>query len=127
MTAPAPESGWDRLAQVVAAKIPVAEVDRVWCFPVLRQGQREFGTAVIARREGDDAERVQIYTARYLLHIKGKERGKFEAGLEQVGSGPIERLPELLEEAHRRSDDEDPPAEADVAQWFAVIHDPAVG
>jgi hypothetical protein len=127
MTAPAPESGWDRLAQVVAAEIPVAEVDRVWCFPVLRQGQREFGTAVIARRDGDDAERVRIYTARYLLQIKGKERGKFEANLEQVGSGPVERLPELLEEAHRRSDDEDPPVEVEAAQWFAVCHGTAVG
>lgn len=127
MTGPAPETGWDRLAQVVAEGIPVAEVDRVWCFPVLRQGQREFGTAVIARRDGDNADRVQIYTARYLLQIKGKERGKFEADLQPVGSGPIERLPELLEEAHRRSDDEDPPVEADVTQWFAVCNDPAVG
>jgi hypothetical protein len=127
MTAPAPETGWERLAQLVAAEIPVAEVTRVWCFPVLRQGQREFGTAVIARRDGDDAERVRIYTARYLLQVKGKERGKFEADLRQVGSGPIERLPALLEEAHRRSDDEEPPAEADVADWFAACHDPAVG
>lgn len=127
MTAPAPESGWDRLAQVVAAEIPISEVTRIWCFPALRQGQREFGTAVIARRDGDAAERVRIYTARYLLQIKGKERGKFEAGLEQVGSGPIERLPELLEEAHRRSDDEDPPVEVEAAQWFAVCNDPAVG
>ncbi len=120
------ETGWDRLAQVVAAEIPVADVAHVWCFPVLRQAQREFGTAVIARRDGDDAERVRIYTARYLLLIKGKERGKFEADLKQVGSGPVERLPELLEEAHRRSDDEEPPAEVDVAQWFAMCHDPAV-
>lgn len=127
MTAPVPETGWDRLAQVVAARIPVAEVDRVWCFPVLRQGQREFGTAVIARREGEDAERRGIYTARYLLQIKGKERGKFEADLKQVGSGPVERLPDLLEEAHRRSDDEEPPVEADVTEWFAVCNDPAVG
>ncbi|HET7109847.1 MAG TPA: hypothetical protein VFI41_03150 [Gemmatimonadales bacterium] len=127
MTGPAAETGWERLAQVVAADIPVAEVDRVWCFPVLRQGQREFGTAVIARREGDDGDRVRIYTARYLLQIKGKERGKFEADLKQVGSGPVERLPDLIEEAHRRSDDEDPPVEADVAEWFAMVHDPAVG
>lgn len=127
MTVPAPETGWDRLAQVVAAEVPVAEVDHVWCFPVLRQGQREFGTAVIARRDGDNAERVRIYTARYLLQIKGKERGKFEADLRQVGSGPVERLPELLDGAHRRSDDEEPPTEVDVAQWFALCNDPAVG
>jgi hypothetical protein len=122
-----PETGWERLAQVVAGELPVADVDRVWCFPVLRQGQREFGTAVLACREGENAERVRIYTARFLLQVKGKERGKFEADLKLVGSGPVERLPELLEEAHRRSDDEDPPVEVDVEQWFAGCNDPAVG
>jgi hypothetical protein len=44
-----------------------------------------------------------------------------------VGSGPVERLPALLEEAHRRTDDEEPPVPVDVAEWFArVTDDPAL-
>lgn len=120
-----PATGWDRLAQLVAARVPVAEVDRIWCFPVMRQGPRDFGTAVIARTEGEHAERRRIYTARYMLQVKGTERGRFEADVEEVGSGPVEQLPALLEEAHRRTDDEDPPAEVDVAEWFATVTDDA--
>ncbi len=127
MNAATPPSGWERLAQVVAANVPASEIDRIWCFPVTRQGHREFGTAVIARAEGLGAERRTIYTARYMLLVKGKERGRFEADVRQVGSGPVEQLPKLLEEAHRRSDDDEPPSEVDPAQWFAVADEPAVG
>lgn len=125
MTGALPDSGWDRLARLVAAEVPVAEVDRVWCFPVMRQGPRELGTAVLARTEGDSAERRRIYTARYMLQVKGKERGRFEADVQEVGSGPLEQLPALLEEAHRRTDDEDPPIEVTVAEWFATVSDAA--
>ena len=37
---------------------------------------REWGTAVLSRVDGD---RRRIYTAGYVLAIKGKERGKFES------------------------------------------------
>ncbi len=68
-------SGWDRLAQAVARAVPAEEVDAVWVFSPLRRDSREWGTAVLSRVKG---ERRRIYTARYLLSVKGKERGKFE-------------------------------------------------
>jgi hypothetical protein len=124
----APDTGWGRLARLVAEQVPVAEVDRVWCFPVMRQGPREFGTAVIARAEGQHAERRRIYTARYMLQVKGKERGRFEADVQEVGSGLLENLPALLDDAHRRTDDDEPPVEVETAEWFAsVTDDAAVG
>lgn len=127
MSGSVPGFGWERLARLVAEQLPVGELDAVWCFPVMRQGPCEFGTAVLARAEGDAAERRRIYTARYMLQVKGKERGQFEAEVREVGSGPVERLPALLEEAHRRTDDEDPPVPVDVAEWFArVTDDPAL-
>ena len=86
--------GWSRLAAAVAAELPAGEVDAVWVFPILRQQQREWGTAVVSRVDG---ERRRIYTARYSLMIKGKERGKFESSIEEVGSGPVDALPALLQ------------------------------
>lgn len=115
--------GWSRLAKIAAEEIPLAELDRVWCFPALRQGPAELGTAVLARV--DDGDRRRIYTARYMLMVKGKERGRFEAEVTEVGSGPLERLPALLDEAHRRSDDEEPPVEVEVAEWLAAVDDGA--
>lgn len=121
MTEPGTGAGWERLAQQVAVMVPPGEVDGLWVFPVLRQDQREWGTAVLTRVEGAEGERRRIYTARYMLQIKGKERGKFEASVEEVGSGPVEKLPELLQEVHRRTDDEIPPVELEPAAWFPPV------
>jgi hypothetical protein len=111
----APGSGWPRLADAVAAQIPVAEVDAVWVFRTLRHEGKEWGTAVISRVDG---ERRRIYTARYVHTLKGKERGKFESTLEEVGSGPPETAAELVTGVQRRMDDEVPTPVSPQA-WFA--------
>ncbi|HEU4829243.1 MAG TPA: hypothetical protein VFT04_08600 [Gemmatimonadales bacterium] len=127
MMEPGQGDGWERLAQRVSETVPVESIDGLWVFPVLRQDQREWGTAVLTRIEGAEGERRRIYTARYMLQIKGKERGKFEASVEEVGSGPLEQLPTLLHEVHQRTDDEVPPVEVDVASWFSAPADAAAG
>ena len=113
-------AGWPRLAQVVAEQIPPAEVDGVWVFSVLRHDGREWGTAVLARVDGD---RRRIYTARYVLAVKGKERGKFDSSVQEVGSGPVEALTKLLQEAQRRIDDDQPPVPVPPEEWFAAAAD----
>jgi hypothetical protein len=111
----APGAGWSRLAQAVAEVVPPAEVDSVWVFSPLRHEGREWGTAVLSRIDGD---RRRIYTARYMLAVKGKERGKFEATVLEVGSGPVEALTQLLQDAQKRIDDEHPPHSVQPEQWF---------
>jgi hypothetical protein len=115
MTA-APDSGWARLAGAVAEALPAAEVDAIWTFRPLRHEGKEWGTAVLSRVDGD---RRRIYTARYVLAIKGKERGKFEASVQEVGSGPATALVQLLRDAQKRIDDEEPPTPVSPASWFA--------
>jgi hypothetical protein len=118
--APGVGAGWSRLAEEVAHRLPVEEIDAVWAFPNLRRDGREWGTAVVSRVEGD---RRRIYTARYQLVLKGKERGRFEAGVEEVGSGSIDTLAELLREVHKRTDDEHPPVPVALADWFPAPAD----
>jgi len=108
-------SGWNQLAQAVAQLLPPGEVDAVWVFTPLRRDAKEWGTAVVSRVDGD---RRRIYTARYGLSIKGKDRGKFEASVQEVGTGPLEALARLLEEAQRRIDDEHPPISIPPESWF---------
>ncbi|MFL5515376.1 MAG: hypothetical protein ACJ8DJ_04415 [Gemmatimonadales bacterium] len=115
LTAPNAGAGWTRLALAVAEMVPPAEVDSVWVFSPLRHEGREWGTAVLSRIDGD---RRRIYTARYMLAIKGKERGKFEAAVQEVGSGPVEALSQLLRDAQKRIDDEHPPQPVQPEQWF---------
>ena len=115
-------TGWTRLARAVAESVPPAEVDGVWLFSPLRHEQREWGTAVLSRLDGD---RRRIYTARYVLAVKGKERGKFESSVLEVGSGPVEALAQLLQEAQRRIDDEHPPQPVAPDDWFNDPDGPA--
>jgi len=110
-----PDSGWTRLAGAVAEVVPPAEVDGVWIFSPLRREGREWGTAVLSRVDGD---RRRIYTARYMLAIKGKERGRFEASIEEVGSGPLTALAQLLQDTRKRIDDEQPPTPVAPETWF---------
>ena len=117
MTA-APDTGWGRLAGAVAEVLPPAEVDGVWIFSPLRREGREWGTAVLSRVDGD---RRRIYTARYMLAIKGKERGKFEATVQEVGSGPLTALAQLLQETRKRIDDEQPPTAVSPETWFSEV------
>jgi hypothetical protein len=112
-----PGSGWDRLAARVADEIPVTEIDGVWQFRALRHDAAEFGTAVISRVDGEQQERRRIYTARYMHVLKGRERGRFDAWLEEVGSGPVETLDDLLAGVRRRMEDEEP-SPVPVADWF---------
>ncbi len=116
-------SGWDRLAQAVAQVVPPAEVDEIWVFAPLRRGSREWGTAVVSRIDGD---RRRIYTARYALAVKGKERGTFETTIQEVGTGPREALARVLDEAQRRGDDDHPPTSVPPDTWFASLSREAV-
>jgi hypothetical protein len=111
--------GWTRLAQAVAAEVPPAEVDGVWVFRAIRQEAREWGTAIVSRVEG---ERRRIYTARYVHTIKGKERGAWTGALEEVGSGPVEALDELIKGVEKRADDE-LPTRIPPTDWFPPAPD----
>jgi hypothetical protein len=110
-------SGWDRLAQAVAQVLPPDEVDGVWIFAPVRRDTREWGTAVLSRVDG---ERRRIYTAGYVLAVKGKERGTFESTILEVGTGPIEALARVLQEAQARLDDEHPPIPVAPESWFSA-------
>jgi hypothetical protein len=122
--APWPGLGWERLAQAVADVLPFAEVDGVWAFSPVRRETKEWGTAVLSRVDGD---RRRIYTARYVLAVKGKQRGKFESTILEVGSGPMDALARVLQEAQRRIDDEHPPSSVAPESWFSSVVAPADG
>ena len=111
-------SGWDRLAHAVAAAIPTEEIDAVWIFAPLRREANEWGTAVLSRLDG---QRRRIYTARYTLAVKGKQRGKFQVVIQEVGTGPVEVLSRVLQQAQHRSDDEHPPAAVPPETFFASV------
>jgi hypothetical protein len=114
--------GWTRLVAELKAVVPAAEIDRIWAFRVVRREGRDFGTAILSRVDGD---RRRIYTARFTLTVKGKKRGAFEWSLDEVGSGPLTALDELLALVPKRSDEEEPPTPVEPVAWFPPEDDAA--
>ncbi len=118
LTGPGQGAQWERLAAWLRDQLPSEEIDGVWVFRVLRRDRKEFGTAVLSRVDG---ERRRIYTASYTATIKGKLRGGFESQLDEVGSGPLEALQELLALVPVRADDEEPPVAVEAGTWFTTL------
>jgi hypothetical protein len=117
-------NGWARLAEAVAAELPVLALDGIWVFSKVRHETREFGTAILSRIDGT---RRRIYTARFALTIRGSERGTFTTTIEEVGSGPLSALDELLADVRKRSDDGEPPVPVPVDEWYPGLERPEVG
>jgi hypothetical protein len=112
--------GWERLADALRGAVPAPGIDRIWAFRVVRREGQDFGTAILSQVDGD---RRRIYTTRFVHTVKGKKRGQFEWFLDEVGSGPLEALDELLALVPKRSDEEEPPAEVATSTWFPLIPD----
>jgi hypothetical protein len=121
---PGSGSGWDQLVPAIAQALGQGDVDGIWIFRVVRSGGRDFGTAVISQVDGD---RRRIYTARFVLTVKGKKRGAFESELIELGSGPLEAREELLALVPRRAELDDPLVPVPVSQWFPPVGEDAAG
>jgi hypothetical protein len=77
-------------------------VDRVWIFPPLVRGRREFGLVAASCLTGDPNQRT-LYTARYSAELTGKGV-TFESDVRLEGSAPPDRLPRVMDGVVRRSD-----------------------
>ena len=89
-------------------------------FRPLRCGPVEWGTAILSRVDGT---RRRIYTARYAHTIKGKERGRFQWDLQEVGSGPLDALEALLAQVPVRAESEEPPVAVPLTSWLPSAAD----
>ena len=108
--------GWAKLSQAVAAQIPPAEIETLYLFRPFRRDGREWGTAVVTRRSSD--ERLLVYTARYMLVLRGKDRGKSELEVREVALSPAAVIDEVMREAADRLGDTDPPVATGPAVWY---------
>lgn len=108
--------GWTRVAQAVAEEVSPDSIDGIWLFAPVRREWREWGTAVITCRL--DSERRRIYTARYWLTIRGRERGQGRVLVEQVGESPAVVLHEVIAGVQERAGETEPPVEISPELWY---------
>lgn len=113
--------GWTRVARAVSEVVPREEVVRIWLFAPVRREEREWGTAVVARRaEGD---RLRVYTASYVLAVRGRERGTGRVSVVEVGESPSAVVDQVIRGVQERAGEPSPPVEIDAGVWFGEEHD----
>ncbi len=116
--APGQGAGWAKLAAAVEAQVPPAEIETIYVFqPIKRQG-REWGTAVVTRKSAGPEGRLRVYTAKYMLVVRGKERGQSKIEVVEVALSPADVLAQVMQATVDRGGDTEPPVELGPAVWY---------
>ena len=114
--APGQGAGWAKLAAAVEVKVPPAEIETIYVFrPIKREG-REWGTAVVTQKAPDG--RLRVYTGKYMLIVRGKERGQSKIEVTEVALSPAEVLAQVMQATVDRGGDSEPPVELGPAVWY---------
>jgi hypothetical protein len=118
ITTPSPGqgAGWAKLAAAVEAQVPPAEIETIYVFHPIKRDGKEWGTAVVTRKAAD--ARLRVYTAKYMLIVRGKERGEGKFEVEEVALSPAEVLAQVMQATVDRGGDSEPPVELSPAVWY---------
>ena len=115
---PGQGAGWAKLAAAVREAMPPAEIERIYLFPPIKREGREWGTAVVTRKSDAQDGRLRVYTAKYMLIVRGKERGQAKVEVVEVGLTPAEVLAQVMQATSDRSGEPEPPVEIAPGAWY---------
>lgn len=108
--------GWGQLAEAVAAAMPPAEIETIYLFRPYKRDGREWGTAVVTRRSAEG--RLRVYTARYMLVVRGKERGRAKVEVDEVALSPAAVVERVMQATADRVGDAEPPVAVGPSVWY---------
>jgi hypothetical protein len=108
--------GWARVAEALAGRVEPQDIEGIWLFPPVRREEREWGVAVISCRTDD--MRRRIYTASYMMIMRGREKGHGRVSVEIVGESPATVLEDVLRGVRERAGEVEPPVEITADLWF---------
>lgn len=116
--APGRGPGWAKLAEAVAQRVAPTAIETIYLFRPWKREGREWGTAVVACRGTDPADRLRVYTARYMLIVRGKERGQSRIEIQETALSPAEVIARVMQAAAERIGDAEPPVAVGPAVWY---------
>lgn len=119
LRSPAHGIGWDRVARAVADVVVPETIEGIWLFCPVRLEDREWGTAVVACREHDGRQRV--FTASYLVFVRGRDRGRGKVAVDEVGTSPPDVLDEVLQGVQERAGEPEPPVAVSPETWYPPL------
>ncbi len=117
-TPPGQGPGWAKLAAAVEALVPPAEIETIYVFRPIKRDGKEWGTAVVTRKSAAPDSRLRVYTAKYMLVVRGKERGQSKVDVVEVALSPAEVVAQVIQATVDRGGDAEPPVELGPAVWY---------
>lgn len=93
-----------RTVRMVADRVGADRIDRLWIFPPLRRGRKEWGL-VVASAFLDGDERRRMHRARYVAERTG-EGLTYEPEVTEEATLPPERFSRVLDGVARRSEED---------------------
>lgn len=96
-----------RALAALAGRLDPASLERIWIFPPLVRGRREWGlvAASCAGSDPPNEDGRTLYTVPYAAERSG--RGLYlDVTLREQGQAPHDRLPRVMDGVSRRSDDD---------------------
>ncbi len=98
---PVPEAV-GRLLVLLEKRVGANSMDRIWIFPPLVRGRREWGLVAVSCLT-DDPDKRRLVTGRYTAELTGTGVS-FEPEFMSEGLAPPDRLPHVMDGVVRRSD-----------------------
>lgn len=98
---PVPEA-LGRLLVLLEKRVGASSMDRIWIFPPLVRGRKEWGLVAVSCLTDDPSQR-SLVTGRYLAEMTGKGV-LFQPEFMSEGSAPPDRLAHVMDGVVRRSD-----------------------
>jgi hypothetical protein len=105
-----------RTIQGLGRRLLPETLDRIWIFPPLIRGRKEWGLVAVSRFSGAEREdRRGLFTAPYVAERTGKGL-EIEWQLEEQGAAPDDRFPRMMDGVVRRAGSElGDPREVEIA------------
>ena len=91
-----------RMLTLLGEKIGPERMDRVWIFPPLVRGRKEWGLVAVSCRTEDPDQR-ELLTGSFVAELTG-QGPVFQPQVASEGSAPPDRLPRIMDGVVRRSD-----------------------
>ena len=91
-----------RLLAILGERVGVGTMDRIWIFPPLVRGRKEWGLVAVSCITDEPSQRTLV-TGRYQAEMTGKGM-MFQPEFMSEGEAPQDRLPRIMDGVVRRSD-----------------------
>ena len=73
---------------------------------------------MVTRRAEASGARLRVYTARYMLVVRGKDRGQSKVEVEEVALSPPEVLAQVMQAMVDRTGEAEPAVAVDRSAWY---------